>query len=279
LKKILLILLVLLSLYGCKTNDENKRLAIPQNLRYEGSTFSFDAVEHATSYVLEINGEQIILTSTSHILNLAGDYSIRVKARAEGYFDSFYSDRYVFSIHLELQNVRHNYSVQSTFDLIVYTFSEDVTITNIKFNNQIISSDHYIYTNRQLFFKSSYLSTLTPLLYVFEISLGNKGSFHLNLNVIDTNLPYIVSYNNVTFEEGDITLQFELFGGNIQGLTSSFTITTEDYQIEDHMLTIKSAYISRYFEQFPSQDTLSLRYTLNHNDEYVIGYIFINRSN
>lgn len=278
-KKLLVVFILLLTLFGCKPNDQMKRLDIPQNLTHEESLISFDAVEYATSYVLEINGEEVIISTTSYLLTTSGDFSIRVKARAEGFYDSFYSDRYTFNLPLHIEDIRYNYSTYSSFDLIIYTFDEDVTISSIMLEDETISSTHYSYTNHQLIIHASYLDTLTPLLHEYEVSLGSKGSFAFFINIIDTNLPYMISYNNVSWTENqDVVIEFELFAGTIQGLSSGYEILPEDYVIDDNELIINSTYISQYFLEFTSQSTLSIRYTLQLNDQYVIGYIFINRN-
>lgn len=279
-RKLIIVVILLFTLVGCKPSDATIRLDTPQNLIHEDSTISFDAVEYATSYVLEVNDEEIILTTTSYTFQTSGAYSIRVKARAEGYLDSFYTDQYSFTIFVNVSDVRFNYSIQSSFDLLAYTFEEDVVITSIQLNETNLSSSNYMYTNQQLMIPSSYLTALDPDLYTFEVNLGLGESFDLVINVMDTNLPYIVSYNTLTYNEGeDINIWYELFGGTIQGLSSGYAIDASDYSIDDNILTIKSSYVSEYFNEFTTQQTLSIRYTLSKNDEYVLGYIFINKNN
>ncbi|HCZ25064.1 MAG TPA: hypothetical protein DHV05_09565, partial [Acholeplasmataceae bacterium] len=94
-KKIVFIMLFVLTLIGC-TPSNSTVLDTPDNVRREGSRLLFDEVEHATKYVIEINGE--VITVTDHFYDFVerGELSVRVKAQAEGYQDSAFTQIYQF---------------------------------------------------------------------------------------------------------------------------------------------------------------------------------------
>ena len=277
-KKVLIVMMLVLMLYGCNINNPDKRLDIPNNLRREQHVIFFDEVDHATSYVLEINGENIIITNTTYTLETKGDFNIRVKAKAEGYLDSFYTERLLFTIPLELRNVRFNYSLSSDFNLKVYQFETNVSIDSIKLNEISIPQTNYHLFDNALYISKEYLKNLNTGLHELIISLGSLGSFSVTLNIMNTNLPYIVTHNTITHEiSKNHVFQFELFGGNFLGLSNN-DITHEDYIFSDNTLTIYSTYINSYFLSNPTAQTLSIKYDLQKDDRYVFGYIFINKT-
>ena len=270
-------MIFLMSLYGCNTNSDDKRLDIPSNLRRENYVIMFDGVQNATSYIIEINGGFYEIRTTSYTLNQPGDYSIRVKARAEGYSDSLFTDRLTFTIPLSLVNPRFNYSKSSSFHLTAYLFENNVTIHSIILNEVEVSSDNYQLVDRHLRFHKDYLQTLDIGIHLFTVSLGNLGSFVVTVNIINTILPYIVTHNTTTqAPTKDLVFQYELFGGVFLTLSGN-DITSNDYIINENVVTIKTSFIDAYFEAHPELQTLSLKYDLQKDDQFVFGYIFINR--
>jgi len=90
LKKILVLLLFTLAISGCTTNKD--RLSTPTNVRYEDYTLFFDSVEHAESYIIDFGNYYAQVEENFYEFFEFGDYQVRVKAKASGYQDSYYSD-------------------------------------------------------------------------------------------------------------------------------------------------------------------------------------------
>ena len=75
-------------------------LETPTNLVVSGTTLSWDAVANATGYVVDVNGTEIPVSSTSVDLAsyLTGDVVIKVKATAVGYIASDYATKGMISL-------------------------------------------------------------------------------------------------------------------------------------------------------------------------------------
>lgn len=275
-KRILIMSILLLTLIGCQTIEENKELTPPTNLTRLNNVISFDEVFNATSYILWINGEEFEITTTTYTVGPFGDYVVKVKAKAEGYPESTYSDELVFTLPMSFHDVRFNYSIHSNFDLLIYTFEHEVTTYSISGVLPTLEASDFYTIDQKLYIKSSYLKDLIPQSYELTVSQGTMGSFTLNLSIVETELPYIVSYNTMQYDEEDVSFIYELFGGVIVSLSGN-NITADDYIIDSNMVTIKSSFIDSYFSSNPDQISLSLKYDLNVGDSYVFGYIFIQK--
>ncbi len=69
-----------------------EKLGTPLNLALNGNTLTWDAVNNATGYKVNVNGEEFDATTNSYTLAAASEaYAIKVKAVADGYLDSDYS--------------------------------------------------------------------------------------------------------------------------------------------------------------------------------------------
>ncbi len=110
-------LLILFTLVGCKPSLPT--LETPSNIRLEEAQLKFDAVTHATLYIIEINGITHETSNTYYDLTPGEIHQIRVKATAPTHQDSPYSEI-------------------STFDL---TITPEVP-TNLKFEESTVTWDH-----------------------------------------------------------------------------------------------------------------------------------------
>lgn len=82
------------------------QLATPDNLSlYQNNYLTFNSVEHATSYVISINGQTYTQASNMYDLTALYDtpatYTIKIRAIATGYLDSNYSNEFVISTIIE----------------------------------------------------------------------------------------------------------------------------------------------------------------------------------
>ena len=86
-------------LIGCSSNEKSiERLNTPRNLEIHKDVLTFDPVDKATSYILNINGEMIEITETTYTFLEEGEYRVKVKAIAEGFLDSLYSQVLEFNM-------------------------------------------------------------------------------------------------------------------------------------------------------------------------------------
>ncbi len=271
-KKILVIILSLFILYGCE--EEVPRLSIPTQLQVNQGVVTFDAVENADKYVIEINGMEYEVTETSYTITEVGTYQVRVKAISEAFPDSFYTDKITFTITRELDSLRYNYSIHSTFDLFLMTLSTPMEITSVSDGNATLDDTTYTMTDLSIFFNSDYLQTLLVGEHTFTFIL-NYGSFEVTINILDTTRPYMISQSQIyTALDQDVIVMFELFGGEVRSLSGN-NITVEDYMIDGSSVTINHTFIQNAFTEDPSRETLIIGYTLERGLDMVVGYIFI----
>lgn len=273
-KKLIFVILITFFLVSCQ-KDETPRLDTPVNLTIYEDLISFDSVLYATSYIIEINGEEIEITDTFYPLVGYGTFNVRVKAKAKGYLDSAYTRVSTFVWLDDCQDVRLNYSIHRSTDLLIYDFKESTYVVSLISRDISIDQEDYDFDDDMLYFRSSYLQSLPLGNYTYEVYVS-KGKFNITITIIDTELPYITTHNTVTFDDSDLTFMFELFGGSILNLSGN-DISIADYTIIDEELVIKRAYIKQYFISNPEETTLSIKYNLQLGNSYVFGYLFIER--
>lgn len=273
-KKIILVLLMTIFLVACQ-KEETPQLDTPVNLRIYEDLVSFDSVFNATSYVIEINGEEIEITDTFYPLVGYGTFNVRVKAKADGYLDSTYTRISSFVWLDDYQDVSLNYSIHRTTDLLTYDFDEMTYVISLISRDISIDQEDYYLDDDKLYFTSDYLQSLSLGSYTYEIYVS-KGKFNITITIIDTELPYMTSHNTVTYDDQDMTFIFELFGGSITSLSGN-DISIADYTIIGEELVIKRAYINQYFISNPEETSLSIKYNLQLGNSYVFGYLFIER--
>lgn len=97
LKKLILLLLIVFTLAGCTST---RVLSTPKNIVVSEDSLSWDAVEDAEYYVLIINQQAYIIYETTYSFSLLddGNYSIYIKAKAEGFSDSELTDEIYVTI-------------------------------------------------------------------------------------------------------------------------------------------------------------------------------------
>lgn len=273
-KKIILVLLMTIFLVACQ-KEETPQLDTPVNLRIYEDLVSFDSVFNATSYVIEINGEEIEITDTFYPLVGYGTFNVRVKAKADGYLDSAYTRISSFVWLDDYQDVSLNYSIHRSTDLFIYDFDEMTYVISLISRDISIDQQDYYLDDDKLYFTSDYLQSLSLGSYTYEIYVS-KGKFNITITIIDTELPYMTSHNTVTYDDQDMTFIFELFGGSITSLSGN-DISIADYTIIGEELVIKRAYINQYFISNPEETSLSIKYNLQLGNSFVFGYLFIER--
>ena len=173
-----------------------------------------------------------------------------------------------------MTDISLNYSIHSDFDLVIQKLPESIEVTSIILNDIELNSTQFVHDSAGLKLKSSYIKTLSIGEYEFTIST-DQGDFTLDLNVIETTRPYMISKSTVETDfSSNLTFTFELFGGNIKSLSGN-SIKSSDYSISGNQLTIKKAFVEESFNATESIETLVLAYSLEVGTHTVIGYIFI----
>jgi hypothetical protein len=78
-------------LVACKPTDEPQQLPTPTNLSQQGDLLTWDAVEDAAYYTIEINGDEIRVSETEYsLLELRnGTYNVRIRANRMGSHSAF----------------------------------------------------------------------------------------------------------------------------------------------------------------------------------------------
>jgi hypothetical protein len=273
-KKLIFIILIASFLVSCQ-NEDTPQLDTPVNLIIYEDLISFDSVLNATSYIIEINGEEIEITDTFYPLVGYGTFNVRVKAKADGYLDSPYTRISSFVWLDDYQDVSLNYSIHRSTDLFIYDFDEMTYVISLISRDISIDQQDYYLDDDKLYFTSDYLQSLSLGSYTYEIYVS-KGKFNITITIIDTELPYMTSHNTVTYDDQDMTFIFELFGGSITSLSGN-DISIADYTIIGEELVIKRAYINQYFISNPEETSLSIKYNLQLGNSFVFGYLFIER--
>lgn len=120
-------------------NPDPVELTAPQNLRYEDGSLKWDAVSNAVGYVLDINGKEYSVTSTSfgtkenEIIEKNIINTVKIKSKGDGikFLDSSYGiyeeSPYKFIQLDKVQNVSHLNKVV-TWDAIENAFSYEINI-------------------------------------------------------------------------------------------------------------------------------------------------------
>lgn len=105
------------------------------------------------------------------------------------------------------------------------------------------------------------------ILYLYE---GNR-KIKLVITIHDKDEPYLISSSSVKTDiYEDIVFQFELFDGFIKQIYGQ-DLSESDYTVSGNILTIKSEYILRQYE---NQQPISITYTLEQ-DHIVFGFLVI----
>ena len=150
-KKLISIILIASFIVSCQ-KEETLQLHTPTNLRIYEDMVSFDSVDFAMSYVIEINGEEIEITDTYYSLIGYGTFNVRVKAKAEGYIDSTYTRISSFVWLDDYQDVSLNYSIHRSTDLFIYDFDEMTYVISLISRDISIDQQDYYLDDDKLYF-------------------------------------------------------------------------------------------------------------------------------
>ena len=118
------------------------------------------------------------------------------------------------------------------------------------------------------------LEALEVNTYTYEL-ITSEGLYHLVMNVVAEQKPFLISSNVIEYDEENIVLEYELFGGTFESLSGA-NITSSDYTFSNSVLTINASFIESLLVENPERKTVILGYQLKAGEHITIGYIFIN---
>lgn len=183
-KLILAILLIFLNIVvACSPSEPLLRLDQPLNLKVVKNIVSFDPVEFADYYILNINSINIELTETSYTIDESGTYRVQVKAVGENFTDSLFSTALTF----EVKFLEYPKNIQVINRQITYDEVDGADSYNIDINGEIYNT------------KEKIVPTLEPGTYYVRIqSLSNQfvdSSYSPMIVLVLTELDLIITKN------------------------------------------------------------------------------------
>ena len=229
-------------LSSCQTKTPNTMLDTPTGINIVDNQIILDDVTNATAYVLNIDGEDVVIEDTVFTFNFSGSYEVKYKARAEGYLDSSYSDIYTIVIEEVTSNKSFSYSLQSSFDLLLFEADFDIVYYELtSSDHEIISNDNLVIEfDRSIYLKSSYLLTLDVNDDPYQFTLKtNRGTQETTIKIKDISYPYVYSDLIVSVTDDDLIFKFDFFNSEIISLTMNADINIDDqYVVEADQLII-----------------------------------------
>lgn len=278
-KKISLILSLIsvLLLVGCTDNKPLVRLSTPKNLVFSEDTLTFDAVDHATSYLILADDFSVTTQTNSYTFTGAGTYRVRVIAKADGYLDSLFSSQIEVVIQTDPGDptpTRLDAPTNLEFSENTLTFDAVEHATNYKIIGDnidvVVTTNHYTFTTDGVHrvsiiaqasgYKDSLFSEEIEVIVVFEDSK-----------------PFVISTNGLTTNfESDIIITFESVGFTFKGL-NGYEVTQSNYTYQNDVLTIDIEYIESVFDNNPERDSLIFSYTFEKETQTHLGFITIKK--
>jgi len=274
-KKFFLILVLIFTLSACRSTVE---LSTPEGLEDDGSVLSWTAVEDAEGYTVIIDGNEYDTDTNSFDITFLdeGAYTITVTAY-KGDVMSDASSEYTLTIDTKYPDIAYRsfaktYNIASQHNL--YLHVGETLGVGILHNGDDEIDDAATYEDGFVILDKEFLQDRIAGDYTFTIET-TRGLISLDLALTDNPKPHIVSSGSLTHEPGqDIVLQIEDLGGTMGPLSGS-DIDSDDYHYDSPLLTIDASFIDAIKENEPDRSTVILGYTLQYEDENVIGYIFI----
>jgi|GEM_PF-3415835 len=255
-------------------------LVAPSIISIENGMLKWNAVQHATGYTIYLGSHPAVsvLAETLEVeidslLDPLLEYSITIVTKFQSW-ESPPSQPILYSRTFEhIQTINFTFS-KADGQTFMYDFQNlELEILQLEGNLEL-SEEDYTFEEGVLTILQSFFDTLEYGEYQVLI-YANIGLIHLNIQIVDTRKPYMVSSSQIYVSLGQsATLEFVLYDGEI-GSVSGNDITEEDYTIEGSTLIINGEYIQRIFTRDPERTVLILGYTLTANQHITIGYLFI----
>lgn len=173
----------------------------------------------------------------------------------------------------------YNYSINSSFDLLLYKYEKEVNYINLKVNNEEIDSNNTIIINNEVLLKATYIISLYKENEENKHNLilnTNLGVHEITLNLNNKTTPY--SYTDLKVKtdlNNDIIYKFELFDYKFVRITNEY-IDEDDYELNNNEIVIKKSTITKYFDENDNELVLSLLFE-NANNETTLYFVVITK--
>ncbi len=243
-KKILLVcLLIFLSILGaCSPSEAPLRLSQVLNLKVQKNVLTFDPVENADSYILNINSLNVSITETTFTFETTGLYKVLVKAVGEGYLDSLFSE----PINFEVRFLNYPSDISIINRQLNYTAVAGATAYNIEINGVVYSTKTSLLPT---FIDGTYDIRIQSLSDVFvdsvyspmvQITINSDDQFYSSHNytysLLSTHDLLLYTYKS----EDIVNLKLERFNGSIEAYE---LVDLEHIFIKDESVYLKRTYL------------------------------------
>jgi len=245
---------------------------ISPNIRLTDSNLEWDAIIDAVSYNVFLNGVKNETTATQVTLDVSGVYDVSVQAVYPA-GKSYVSESVLVPYNLSDAPIqKYQYSLQSTKALILLNGDIYDTLYAKDINGDFINNDD-VFTKIDGAFsiKSSFIVANPVGPFEFYI-LDNNSITPIEITIYDKDTPYIMS-SSIIWTDGseDITLQFELFGGEVYSISGATGDTVLWSSIDDTIIIEKEFIDSKFTAN--SNEEFVLSYIINLGNNSVIGYL------
>lgn len=143
----------------------------------------------------------------------------------------------------------------------------------IYFNQQVIDSSYYLYSNGILEIDQKAFDSFLDGTYPLEIR--GEDDYITFVYLTKNPTPRIISSHDVIYSGEDLTFMFNLYGGTFIGLYGEHNIRKDEYVFSENTLVIKKSYMDRLKEDEDQFHVITLSYVLDHPNGTEIGHITI----
>jgi hypothetical protein len=240
-------------------------------ITYDSDIIHWPAIPNANKYdvnVYSLNNQLqssvSVLEPSFNISDLIGSHQIEIIA--------YENEVELKSLRVILDVGGYLYSTNdSSFQM---TYLDD--ISRIFINQIEIPSVIFSHQDDILIINGNYLSNLGLSDYL--VMIDGIVPYYFILTVDNIQMPYLVSSPIADYTGSDIIFAFELYEGEIKGLTSSVAIEEDEYVIDNDEITILNSYLLRVKNEYPELNQVVLSYLLSNSLYSQYGYITINLS-
>lgn len=253
---------------------------IPMNLTVtpvddDEALITWDAVDGALHYVLNICINEFVVTDTYHVMTTEPDhiYALRIKAvfdEGESVFSKVVST-HTFKV-LDVASGTHTRFSQ---DVVTLTIPDEAAIIDVHTTHVPLSIHAYTVQGNTITLNKPFLDQLCIGTHFVVVSTC-CGHFLLEIESLPPVVPHVQGPSVVTYTSGaDVSFDFNLMHGTITTVTAS-GLTVEDYVISGNTLIILSSYIESRIDQVTDLTLILVSYQITYQGGTIVGTVIIN---